>query len=70
MTKYLTCPDGHTTEQTGAILPVCIKCGYDPEDDLNAFVNGVNEALTEKYGPNHQQILSQGKVISSFDWTK
>lgn len=38
------------------------------DDDLDRFVAAVNRALTEQFGPDHQRILSQGQIVSEFDW--
>jgi hypothetical protein len=41
--------------------------GYgDPDDDLDAFIERIDAALTAQFGPNHQEILGGGKTIASF----
>lgn len=36
--------------------------------DLDAFLDNIDKGLTDQFGPNHQEIFSNGKVISEFDW--
>lgn len=69
MKSYLHCPNGHMTETN---TQTC-HCGWvagEHEDDLDAFVKGIDQALELQYGPDHQIILSQGKVVAAFDWTQ
>lgn len=40
----------------------------DTDDSLDEFMARLDAALTEQFGPDHQRILSQGKVHSEFDW--
>lgn len=40
----------------------------DDDDDLDAFIERVNRALERHFGPNHQDILSGGRIGAEFDW--
>ena len=41
----------------------------EEEDDLDAFLAAIDQALTEQLGPDHQAILSSaGTSFSHFDW--
>lgn len=38
------------------------------KDDLNYVHEYVDRVLTEQFGPDHQEILSRGQIISEFRW--
>ena len=42
----------------------------DEDDDLDAFLEAVDAALTEQFGPNHQEMLAAGPgaVVQQFEW--
>jgi hypothetical protein len=48
----------------------CVEGYGSPNDDLDAFIAGVDAALTRQYGPDHQKALtaSAGAVVRSFEW--
>lgn len=38
------------------------------DDDLDAFIEGIDAALTKEFGPDHQKVLASGRLIHEFDW--
>lgn len=37
-------------------------------EQFAAFLDAVDRSLTQTFGPDHQAVLSQGRIISEFVW--